>query len=102
MSLETELLPCPFCGGIQTDIRRETYWTGMRSQLLSVTVMHWCVRPSGDLQSTIQIKRKTEEGAIDAWNSRASSLPMTPRTRTADGDRLALSEGAAKGGMSDD
>lgn len=65
------LKPCPFCGSGETQIRESNYWTGTRSTVLSVTVIHWCPKTDGQpFQTTIQTKGKTEEDAINAWNTR--------------------------------
>jgi hypothetical protein len=66
-----ELLPCPFCGAGETRFDESTHWTGMRSQILSVTVMHHCAREEGQLQSFLRITGKTEADAIRLWNKRA-------------------------------
>ena len=70
---DKELLPCPFCGAGQTLLRPETFWTGMSNKLVSVTVQHWCEKEDGNLQSVLQVKRKTQEEAIAAWNTRVST-----------------------------
>lgn len=69
---DKELLPCPFCGAGQTLLRPETFWTGMSNKLVSVTVQHWCEKEDGNLQSVLQVKRKTQEEAIAAWNTRVN------------------------------
>jgi hypothetical protein len=61
------LKPCPFCGGKTTEIRESSYWTGMRSELLTVTVIHWCEPGRG---SIIKITEATEELAVARWNDR--------------------------------
>lgn len=63
------LRECPFCHAGETQIRESTHWTGMRNEVHAVTVMHWCARPEGDLQSFLQIKRKQREEAIAVWDS---------------------------------
>jgi len=68
-----ELKPCPFCGAGTSQIRENTYWTGMRNIVQSVSVMHWCVRPQGHQQNIITIYGKTREEAIEAWNKGAKS-----------------------------
>lgn len=62
---EEKLLPCPFCGDGETRIDEQSFWTGMRSQVISVSVRHWC--PKNPLQSYIEIKAKTREDAIKMW-----------------------------------
>lgn len=68
--MSAELLPCPFCGGGQTEIHENKHWTGMRYLVMSVEVKHWCFRSEGELQSFITLKDKTEEDAITKWNRR--------------------------------
>lgn len=65
-----KLLRCPFCNGTNTQIRTSTFWTGMRNEIISATVMHWCDREPGQLESVLQIKAKTEEEAAEKWNRR--------------------------------
>lgn len=78
----TKLRECPFCGGTNTQVRTSTHWTGMRSEIISATVMHWCDRGDGQLQSTLQVKGRTEEEATCAWNRRADDrYTVTPKGR---------------------
>lgn len=66
------LLPCPFCGGKETQIRPNRYWTGMRSQVISVEIRHWCDEPQkGVGGSAITMRAKTEDEAVAKWNERA-------------------------------
>ena len=84
-----ELADCPFCGGGEHCVDEKTYWTGMRSELLNVTVRHWCERIEGQPQSLIQITRKTRNEAITAWNTRAlASRAGVPDGWVAVTDRL--------------
>lgn len=53
-------------------LRPESFWTGTSSKLISVTVQHWCEKADANLQSFLQLKRKTEADAIEAWNTRAT------------------------------
>jgi hypothetical protein len=64
------LLPCPFCAAGITNIRDQSHWTGMRSSIISVSVVHWCPRAEGQLQNFFEVKAKTREGAISKWNER--------------------------------
>jgi hypothetical protein len=64
------LLACPFCSAGETQIKPQNYWTGMRNTVISVSVYHWCKRQEGQPQSHIEIKGKTEEDAVKAWNTR--------------------------------
>jgi hypothetical protein len=66
-----ELKPCPFCGAGDTQIKESKMWTGMRNQIISATVMHWCSKDEGQPQSVMQIAGKDRESAIAKWNSRA-------------------------------
>ena len=67
--MEDKLLPCPFCGGEETRIDEQTHWTGMRSQIISASVKHWCQK--SPLQPFIEMKAMTRENAINLWNTRA-------------------------------
>ena len=60
--------PCPFCGAGTTKVHESTFWTGMSSQILSVTVQHWC--EGEGLTSFLQVKGKTKQEAIDKWDTR--------------------------------
>lgn len=71
IAIHEKLKPCPFCGAGQTLLKPETLWTGMSNKLVSVTVQHWCEKEDGNLQSFLQVKRKTQEEAIAAWNTRS-------------------------------
>jgi len=75
-----ELLPCPFCRGTNTRIDETTHWTGMRPELLFVALRHWCgdrgLVGGNHPGSKIEIRRKTREEAIAAWNTRA---PVEPK-----------------------
>ena len=64
------LTPCPFCGAGVTRIDEHRHWTGMRYQVLSVEVRHWCA-PSGALpRAYISCTGKTTEEAVEKWNTR--------------------------------
>lgn len=64
----SELLPCPFCGGTNTQARESTHWTGRSTKLISVTIMHWC--DDSPISNVLQRKGKTHEEAIANWNKR--------------------------------
>ena len=66
---EDELRRCPFCGGHNTQIKESVYWTGTRSCILDVTVIHWCNREPGEPQSILKIMGKTRKDAISKWNT---------------------------------
>lgn len=67
---EAQLNPCPFCGAGETRLDKAEHWLGMRSVVISATVMHWCPRPAGQPQSFLQVKGKTVEDAVERWNDR--------------------------------
>lgn len=73
MSAESRLLPCPFCGGGQTEIRENgRVWSGMRySEPVSVYVFHHCDTPEGQPHRAIERVGRDLESAIAAWNMRA-------------------------------
>lgn len=62
------LLPCPFCGGGETLVDEQKFWTGMSSQVISAVVRHWC--PKSPLSSIIELKAKAVEEAVALWNRR--------------------------------
>lgn len=64
------LLPCPFCGAGQTLVEPRGYWTGMRSEIISVQVRHWCDETTGVGGSGVTMRAKTEAEAIEKWNRR--------------------------------
>jgi len=68
-----ELIPCPFCGAGQTEIRENTQWMGgiRPSQLISVEVNHWCTRIEGQpTRKNVHMVGRDRESAIKAWNTR--------------------------------
>lgn len=67
--MSKELLPCPFCGGTNTQIREHTMWTGMKASILSVSIYHWCEEP-GPSRIIERIGRDEQE-AIKRWNMRS-------------------------------
>lgn len=64
------LLPCPFCGAGQTLIKPNTYWTGMKSEVISVEVRHWCDETTGIRGSNVTMRAKTQAEAVEKWNRR--------------------------------
>lgn len=62
-------MSCPFCGSDKLDIDASTYWTGMRSQILSYTGRHFCGTEGFD-KRTITIRGKTEEDVQRLWDER--------------------------------
>lgn len=70
-SLPTDdILACPFCGAGTTVVEPQTYWTGMRSEIISVEVRHWCEATTGVQGSRITMRAKTEQEARSKWNKR--------------------------------
>jgi len=69
MDKRLNVSPCPFCGDTSVYIKENTYWTGMRSKVVSVELYHWCNKyciVHGCMKWTF----KTEEDAIDFWEKR--------------------------------
>lgn len=73
--MSADLPPCPFCGAGETIIKPQTYWTGMRSEVISVEVRHWCEDPTGVRGSHVTMRAKTEAEAVAKWARR-----VTPET----------------------
>ena len=71
--MSEHLEPCPFCGAGETNIRETTHWTGLRSQVISARVIHWCVREEGRPSSGLDIAGKTREDAVRKWNQRIAA-----------------------------
>lgn len=69
------LLPCPFCGGGETQLQDNTIWNGglRPDTLVSVTLRHWCVRAQGELPKYIEFREKTQDAVIAKWNTRVPS-----------------------------
>lgn len=70
----SELLPCPFCGGTETQIRENgKTWLGMRySEPASVSIWHWCPKIEGQPHRGIERVGRDMPSAIAAWNTRPS------------------------------
>lgn len=73
---EALLLPCPFCGAGETIVKPQKYWTGMRSEVISVEVRHWCPEHTGVRGSGVTMRAKTEAEAIEKWNRRVTPEPQ--------------------------
>jgi hypothetical protein len=71
--MDERLKPCPFCASGETQIKRNAYWTGMRSEIMSVEVYHWCEEPTGVRGSHVTMRARTEDEAVAKWNKRANS-----------------------------
>ena len=72
----SELLSCPFCGGIDTQIlERGKVWNGMGyGPPTSVVVLHHCEPVHGQpLSRGIERIGRDRESAIAAWNRRATN-----------------------------
>ncbi len=83
---EEALLPCPFCGEGETEIRENTMWSGQSQVILSVSIRHFCPRELGQPTRAIERIGRDRESAIKAWNQRAPS----PKLPTALMDDVAL------------
>lgn len=64
----SELKPCVFCGAGTSSFDESQHWTGQRYITLKVYLRHWC---KGE-DNQIQIRRKTGQECIDAWNEMMS------------------------------
>lgn len=74
--VSAELKPCPFCGSGQTLVEPDSkYWVGMRYEILSYRVRHWCEENTGVRGSMINMKAKTKAEAIGKWNQRIALVP---------------------------
>lgn len=72
MSNTPSLLPCPFCGGGETQIHvNKGTWTGRGyGEPVSVEVRHWCESEQGQPSRMISRGGRDEASAIAAWNRR--------------------------------
>lgn len=69
-----ELKPCPLCGEGSEEFKENTHWTGMRSIVVSVDLIHWC-KNSGSLpRAFVKITAKTKEECVEIWNTRHNQL----------------------------
>lgn len=74
---ETKLAPCPFCGAGETRVDEQSYWTGMSSKNLSVTLRHWCgTQPDEFVKPAFTIRARDEAQAVETWNRRAPIQPL--------------------------
>ena len=65
---DAPLLSCPFCGAGESRIDEKRYWTGMRSQIVSVELRHWC--EGAKFRSYLCIRGQTRDEVIEKWNTR--------------------------------
>lgn len=74
LTKDPQLSPCPFCGAGETVLEPDSkHWTGMRWNILSYRVRHWCSMPTATTFSVrVDTKGKTEQEAADLWNRRAT------------------------------
>lgn len=72
MSNTPSLLPCPFCGGGETQIHvNKGTWNGRGyGEPVSVEVRHWCESELGQPSRMISRAGRDESSAIAAWNRR--------------------------------
>ena len=67
-----DLLPCPFCGAGETEVRENgKTWLGMKYfEPVSVSILHWCTPIEGQPSRPIERIGRDLESAISAWNMR--------------------------------
>jgi hypothetical protein len=66
-----DLLPCPFCGGVKTELRPVQQWMGQRYQELAMEVLHFCdKREDNFITGSFKLRARDKEQAIAVWNSR--------------------------------
>lgn len=75
-----ELKPCPFCGGGETIIEpvMGTWNGGHKPQsIICYRLRHFCGDLVGDkfVYNRMELRARTEEQAIAAWNTRADLVP---------------------------
>mgnify|MGYP001435664827 CR=1 FL=1 len=76
MTKETELMPCPFCGGDEITVDEKRLSPTMNKpvgSLISTEIRHFC-HQSGLPQLVIQARGRDTEEAIAAWNTRADHI----------------------------
>ena len=68
----TSLRNCPFCNGRQFRLDESNMWTGMRNQLISITLRHWCeFKP---LTSSVNMVGQSKEEVFKQWNGHLDVL----------------------------
>ena len=88
------LLPCPFCGGGNTEIRENgRVWSGIGyTRPTSTSVFHHCTPSAGQPSRAIERVGRDHASAIAAWNRRAEPkarkpLPLSDEQIDAIGDK---------------
>lgn len=76
----SELLPCPFCGAGNTEIRDNgKVWSGMGyTAPTSTSVFHQCTPAAGQPSRAIERVGRDRASAIAAWNRRAELEARKP------------------------
>ncbi len=76
----SELLPCPFCGAGNTEIRGNgKVWSGMGyTAPTSTSVFHHCGPVAGQPSRAIERVGRDRASAIAAWNQRAELEARNP------------------------
>lgn len=71
--MNEKLLPCPFCGAGNTEIRENgKVWSGMGyTRPTSTSVFHHCTPAAGQPSRAIERVGRDRASAIAAWNQRA-------------------------------
>lgn len=70
--MDTRLKPCPYCAAGNTEIIPHTFWTGQRTDTVSVEIKHWCGLGVGFPRVYISASGRDEAEAIAAWNTRTT------------------------------
>jgi len=92
-----DLLPCPFCGAGNTEIRDNwKVWSGMGyTAPTSTSVFHHCRPVAGQPSRAIERVGRDRASAIAAWNQRAELEARKPLPLS-DDDRLRLRSDVAR------
>ena len=68
------LLPCPFCGAGDTELREvrlpSAYMDGRQPALVSVEIQHSCARVVGQIRGGVVLAGRDRASAVAAWNRR--------------------------------
>ncbi|QFS64791.1 Lar family restriction alleviation protein [Delftia tsuruhatensis] len=83
----SELLPCPFCGAGNTEIRENgKVWSGMGyTRPTSTSVFHHCTPTAGQPSRAIERVGRDRASAIAAWNQRTELEARKPLPLSAEG-----------------